>query len=104
MWSLWLRGNLLGTLTRNGADQPALLCHFEPTAAFDEVRIYFELQALHIDTEDLDGLELIQLRIEALGLELRSDFDGALMDITTLIIDGNSAEFIPIQSQDGPHA
>jgi hypothetical protein len=46
-------------------------------------------------------LEQIQVQIEALGLELRHEADGALMDVCSLIIDGQEAEFIPIPISNG---
>lgn len=101
-WTLWSRGALLGTLTKDSSDQPSLFCRFQPTNAFDEVRPYFEAQARHIENEDYDELEHIQEQIEALGLELRRVPDGVLLDVSSLIIDGDSAEFIPIPAAHGP--
>ena len=87
---------LLGTLHACGSDQPWLVCRFEATAAFEEVRPLFDEELRIMDSMsdlDVDAWERAYGRIDNLGLRLVPADGGDAIDAFLLHIQGQRARF-----------
>jgi hypothetical protein len=74
VWHLMRGRALLATLTEENVDQPWIICRFEPTAAFEEVRPLLERLVALVDspTFDADAWEATRLELKEQGVVLRA--------------------------------
>jgi len=84
---------LLGTLQVRNLDMPWVICAFEATEAFDDVRSLFDEELKMVDKDDMDDWEKAYQRIEELGLVLVDVEGGKSITEFLLHVHGNEARF-----------
>jgi hypothetical protein len=92
-WWLKRGGVVLGTLEGCSPDMPWFFCRFTPTAAFEEVRSYFDEELQLLNEGRMDDWEKAFEAIVALGLRLEDPEDGTTIDKFILHVERDQAWF-----------